>query len=99
MAVASINLIEIDPNVRGGRPCIGGTTLRVSDVVMATLFHDRSPGQIATDYAISLAQVHAALSYYYEHKEELDADIRQQVEKARELKEKRVGSGDASLLP
>lgn len=92
MVIQSINLIEIDPKVRGGRPCIGGTTLRVSDVVMATLFHDRSPGQIASDYAISLAQVHAALSYYYEHKDELDADIRQQVEKARELKEKRVGS-------
>ncbi len=90
--IESINLISIDPNVRGGRPCIAGTGLRVTDVVMATLFHQRTPGEIASDYEISLAQVHAALAYYYQHKTDLDADIRQQIETARELKEKQVGS-------
>ncbi len=90
--IESINLISIDPNVRGGRPCIAGTGLRVTDVVMATLFHQRTPGEIASNYEISLAQVHAALAYYYQHKTDLDADIRQQIETARELKEKQVGS-------
>jgi len=98
-SIQSINLIAINPNVRGGRPCIAGTTLRVTDVVMATLFHDRTPGEIASDYAISLSQVHAALAYYYEHKDALDEDIRQQIKTARELKEKRVGSRKTSLLP
>jgi uncharacterized protein (DUF433 family) len=96
--IESINLISIDPNVRGGRPCIAGTGLRVTDVVMATLFHQRTPSEIASDYAISLAQVHAALAYYYQHKIDLDADIRQQIETAREMKEKRVGSRRPSLL-
>ncbi|HLV35459.1 MAG TPA: DUF433 domain-containing protein [Spirillospora sp.] len=27
--IESINLISIDPKVRGGRPCIAGTGLRV----------------------------------------------------------------------
>jgi uncharacterized protein (DUF433 family) len=97
--IQSINLIAVNPNVRNGRPCISGTGLRVTDVAIATIFHERTPGQIASDYAISLAQVHAALAYYYEHKDELDEDIRQQIEKARELKEKRVGSRKTPLLP
>lgn len=96
--VISINLIATNPKVRGGRPCIAGTGLRVTDLVMAHLFHQRTPSELASDYDISMAQVHAALAYYYEHKEELDADIRQQIAKAHELKEKGVGSGGTSLL-
>jgi uncharacterized protein (DUF433 family) len=82
--IRSINLIATNPNVRGGRPCIAGTGLRVTDIVMAYLFHHRSPSELASDYDISLAQVHAALAYYYEHKTEPDEDIRQQLVKARE---------------
>lgn len=77
--VHSINLIVSNPNVRGGRPCIAGTGLRVIDVAMAMLFHRRTPSEIASDYDLSLAQVHAALAYYYDHKAELDDDIRQQI--------------------
>lgn len=90
--IHSIDLIASDPKVRGGRPCIAGTGLRVTDIVMAMLFHDQSPGEIAAAYSISLAEVYAALSYYYQHKAELDADLRQQIDRARDFKEKRVGS-------
>ncbi|MBI5669641.1 MAG: DUF433 domain-containing protein [Chloroflexi bacterium] len=90
--VHSINLIVSDPDVRGGRPCIAGTGVRVTDVVMAMLFHNQTPGEIAAGYAVSLAAVHAALAYYYEHKAEIDEDIRQQIKTARELKEQRLGS-------
>jgi len=96
-AIQSIDLITTDSDVRGGRPCIGGTGIRVIDIVMAQLFHQRTPDEISSDYALSLAQVHAALAYYYEHKGELDADIRRQVKTAQELKEKRVG-GNSALL-
>jgi uncharacterized protein (DUF433 family) len=98
--VLSIDLIASNPKVRGGRPCIAGTTLRVTDVVVASIFHDRTPGEIASDYELTLAQVHAALAYYYQHKEALDSDLREQIKRAAELKEKRVGSGNRpSLLP
>ncbi len=90
--VLSINMITSNPNVRGGCPCIAGTTLRVSDIAMATVLHRQTLDEIASAYDISLAQVYAALAYYYDHKPELDQDIRQQIAKARELKEKRVGS-------
>ena len=96
--IQSINLIAINPKVRGGRPCLAGTGLRVTDLVMAYLFHKRTTDEIASDYSISLAQVHAALAYYYEHKSELDEDIRQQIKKAHDYREKRVGSNKPSLL-
>ncbi len=86
--ILSINLIASNPKVRGGRPCIAGTGLRVTDVVIASTIHLHTTDQIASDYGIALAQVHAALAYYYEHKADLDEDVQQQLTTARDLKEK-----------
>jgi uncharacterized protein (DUF433 family) len=95
----SINLISSNPKVRDGRPCIAGTGLRVTDIVLASVIHLQTPDQIAVGYGISLAQVYAALAYYYEHKAALDADIRQQLATARALKEKHLTNGGRSILP
>jgi len=97
--IYSINLVGINPQLRGGKPCILGTSLRVIDLVMAYLFHERTPSELATDYGITLAQVHAALAYYYQNKEALDADIRQQIAKVRQYQEQQYGSRKPSLLP
>ncbi|MCC6615811.1 MAG: DUF433 domain-containing protein [Anaerolineae bacterium] len=94
----SINLITTNPNVRGGRPCITGTGLRVSDVVIAHLFHDQTPDEIAAGYAVSLSGVYAALAYSYEHKSEIDADIRRQLDEAHRLKQDWLANGGAPLL-
>jgi len=98
-AIQSIDLISIDPNVRGGRPCIAGSGLRVIDIVIASIFHDRTPGQIAADFKIELAQVHAGLAYYYQHQDELDADIREQIITMREAKAEYRANIPSSLLP
>lgn len=97
--ILSINLITSNPKVRGGRPCIAGTGLRVTDVVIASTIHLHTPDQIAASYEITLAQVYAAMAYYYEHKAELDEDIRQQLATARALKEKHLTDGGRSILP
>lgn len=87
----TIDLIASDLLIRNGQPCIAGTGLRVIDMAMSHLFHRRQPEEIAADYDISLAQVYAALSYYYAHKPELDSDIRTQIDRARVLKEQGIG--------
>jgi uncharacterized protein (DUF433 family) len=97
--VHSINLIVSNPEVRGGRPCLAGTGVRVADVVMAQVFHRQTPDEIAVGYGVSLAAVHAALAYYYEHQAEVDEDIRQQIARARELKAAALGNEPRSLLP
>jgi uncharacterized protein (DUF433 family) len=96
--IQSINLIATNPKVRGGRPCIAGTGLEVSTIATARIVHNRTPEEIASDYEISLAEVHAALSYYYAHKEKIDASIRERHKIAQELKEQLIASGHSPLL-
>ena len=81
--IESIDLISRSSGIRCGKPCISGTSLRVTDV--------------ASDYELSLAQVHAALAYYYGHKAELHTDIRQHILTARNAKES-PPYGEASVL-
>lgn len=95
--VESIDLIARNPAIRAGSPCIRGTGLRVTDIVMAHLFHKRTPDEVASDYEIARAQVYAALAYYYEHKADLDKEIRQQILTARKIKEE-PSHGEPSLL-
>jgi uncharacterized protein (DUF433 family) len=72
--VLTIESIVSDPQVRGGRPVIAGTTLRVSDVALASRA-DLSPEAIAERYGLDPGQVHAALAYYHLHRAEIDAEI------------------------
>ena len=61
--IQSINLISTDPNVRNGRPCIAGTSIEVSVIVIAKIIQGLEPDQIAVAYDLSLPQVYAALAY------------------------------------
>jgi uncharacterized protein (DUF433 family) len=92
------SLIVRDPKVRGGRPVVAGTGVCVSDIVAAMLFHDQTPDDLAAWFDLSLAQIYAALAYYYDNKAELDDELRRELKRAADLKEKRVGARD-SLLP
>lgn len=97
--IQSINLIAINPNIRSGRPYIVGTTLTVADIAMVKIHQMMEADGIADYYDISLPQVYAALAYYYDHKEEIDRDIRERQQYTAEMKEKRVGSRHKPLFP
>src|SRR4051812_23417446 len=64
------------PGVCGGRPRIDGHRITVED---AAVWHERlgmSPDEIVSSHpSITLADVHAALAYYYENRDRIDADI------------------------
>jgi uncharacterized protein (DUF433 family) len=96
--VQSINLIAINSNVRRGRPHIIGTSVTVLDVAIAHVYHAQNADGIAAWYALSLPQVYAALAYYYEHKDEIDAQIREQIQRAEAFEAGNVGNA-RSLLP
>ncbi|PYQ24752.1 MAG: hypothetical protein DMF79_00865 [Acidobacteria bacterium] len=67
--------ITKQPGVRGGKACIDDTRISVVDVV-ALLKQGLGDQQIVERYpSLNLAQVHAAISYYYENREELEADL------------------------
>lgn len=94
--VHNITWIVSDPKIRNGRPIIAGTTLCVSDVAAVKIFHGKDSDEIAEWFRISLPQVYAALAYYYEHKAEIDAEIKERDELAKEFKEKRIGLVECS---
>ncbi|HWB53232.1 MAG TPA: DUF433 domain-containing protein [Tepidisphaeraceae bacterium] len=78
--------ISSTPGVCGGKPCIAGTRLRVQDIVVRTELGD-SPDEIVQAYPqITLADVHAALSYYYDNRQAIDAQIREAEELVRRMK-------------
>jgi len=69
------SLISRRPEIRGGRPCIAGTGVSVRRIAV---LHNMGmiPEEIAANFGhLSLAQVHAALAYYYANKAEIDADL------------------------
>ncbi len=96
--IRAIEAIATDPEVRGGRPYLLGTTVTVADVAIARLYQGLDVEGIADWYGLSLPLAYAALAYYYEHKSEIDVQVRAQIRKAEALKEQLGGSTD-SLLP
>lgn len=96
--IQSINLISTNPKIRNGRPCIAGTSIEVSVIVIAKIVHGLDPDQIAADYDLSLAQVYAALAYYYENKQAIDASISERRQLAQKMKDARVGSRHSPLF-
>ena len=68
--------IEKDPKACGGKARIEGTRIRVLDVVAAAEHLALSPDEICDQYPeLTLAQVHSALAYYYDHRDEIRADF------------------------
>ncbi len=70
MVAVISTVIEIDDK---GVAWISGTRIKVIEVAIDKLAHDSTPEEIQAEYPhLSLAQIYAALAYYYEHKAELD---------------------------
>lgn len=81
MSSAGSSHIEITPGVCGGKPRIAGTRIRVLDIVVFYEHHGLSPDQIVSGYPhISLADVHAALAYYHDHRDEINRQMRSEEE-------------------
>lgn len=85
MSVASIEHIEVDEN---GVARIAGHRTKVIQLVMDKMANDWTPEQIHAQYSyLSLAKIHAAFAYYYDHQAELDAQIRRDAEQAQRLRD------------
>src|SRR4051794_31953111 len=75
------------PGTCGGKPRIDGHRIKVEHIAVMYERMGKTPDEIVTELpTISLAQVHAALSYYYDHKPEIDADIEEGIRFVEEMK-------------
>ncbi|MGV7222764.1 MAG: DUF433 domain-containing protein [Nitrospinales bacterium] len=69
--------IVINKDVCGGSPIIEGTRTRVIDIAIEYEVLGHSPDEIIRSHPhVSLYQIHDALSYYYENRDELDQKIK-----------------------
>ena len=83
MTTISIDHIVLDDK---GVARVAGTRSRVAQIV-CDVRNNLTPEQIHESYPhLSLAQIHAALSYYYDHKDEIDAEIEESLRLADELR-------------
>ena len=64
--------IEITPKVAGGKPRIAGHRITVQNIAIWHEWMGLSADDIATEYGLSLADVYAALAYYYDHRAEIE---------------------------
>ena len=83
--------ITHDPEVRAGKACISGTRIGVVDIVA---LHKRGcrPDEMLDHYVrpLTLAQVYAALTYYYDHPGEIEAYFEESQVAADELEAERT---------
>ncbi|NEO38646.1 MAG: DUF433 domain-containing protein [Moorea sp. SIOASIH] len=64
--------IAINPDYCYGKPRIAGTIMPVAAIAEMYLDMKQSVEEIAQKYDLSLAQVHGAMAYYFEHWEDID---------------------------
>lgn len=72
VTILNIEMIASDPDIRQGQPLLAGTRVTVSDVIASYLYRGFSPEELAVQFNLTLAQVHAALAYYYMHKTDVE---------------------------
>jgi uncharacterized protein (DUF433 family) len=78
-----------------GRPWVEGTNTKVIEIVLDKVAYGWSAEEMHRHHPhLPLAKIHAALSYYYDHQTELDAEIERQ---ERELARLRAATEDSPL--
>ena len=74
--VSTHGYIERRADIANGKAIIAGTRIKVSQIALEYERLSWTPDQIIDAHPhLTLAQVHDALSYYYENQAELDAEL------------------------
>ncbi len=70
-----------------GVALISGTTVKVVEIIADWLAHGSSPEEMHFQFPhLSLAQIHSALAYFYDHQADLEADIARRLERVNTLR-------------
>jgi uncharacterized protein (DUF433 family) len=68
--------ISADPTICGGKPCIAGTRIRVQDIYIWHELQGESADEIVSTFPhLSHADVYAALTYFWDHREAITQDM------------------------
>ena len=72
-----------------GVPYIQGTTMKVVELAVENAVYKWNAEELQVQHPyLTLGQIHSALSYYHDHKNEIDNDIKRRRQFAEEMREK-----------
>ena len=75
------------PGVCGGKPCIADTRIRVQDIYVWHELQGLSADEIVSRFPhITMADVYAALAYYWDHREEIQRQMQEETALAEQMK-------------
>jgi uncharacterized protein (DUF433 family) len=75
------------PGTCGGKARIAGHRIKVADVAIWYERMGMNPDEIVSTWpSLTLSDVHAALAYYYDHRDQIDAEIREGEELVEKLR-------------
>lgn len=69
--------IVATPGTLGGKPRIAGRRISVEHIAIWHDYLGKTVDEICAEYDLSLAEVHAALAYYYDHRIEIEQRIKE----------------------
>lgn len=76
MSQAELGRITTNPSVCGGKPCVAGSRIRVQDVYVWHEMQGLSADEIVSRFPqLTMADVYAALSYYGDHRDEIQRQM------------------------
>jgi uncharacterized protein (DUF433 family) len=85
MTASFTTQIELDDR---GVAWIAGTRVKVAEVVLDKIAYGSSPEEIHFQHPnLSLAEIYAAMTYYYENQHKVDEQIRRGLEESDKLSE------------
>ena len=98
MAQAPNERIVKTPGTCGGRARIAGHRVRVQDIVIWYEHQGMTPDEIVSHIpTITLADVHTALAYYFDHVQEIQEEMRAAREYAEEFRRNHPSVLDTKL--
>lgn len=69
--------IKVTPGIAGGKARIAGHRITVQDIVIWHKLMGKSADEIASEHDLTLADIYAALAYYFDHRDEIDQTIKE----------------------
>jgi uncharacterized protein (DUF433 family) len=84
--------VELDQN---NVPIIEGTSMKIVELMTSVKAYGWSPEELLENYPhLTLSKIYSALSYYWDNKEEIDAEMEQRYQYAEKL---RLEAGESPL--
>jgi uncharacterized protein (DUF433 family) len=70
-----------------GVALIEGTTMKVVELVLEMIAYGWSPDELQFQHPyLTLGQIHAALSYYWDHKDDFERDIERRLQRVERIR-------------